>query len=64
MFAIAYFVLLVLLWVTRYPGVEGWSRFISPYVDDSTPAVLIVILALVTPFAWQKNRNGLWLLSD
>ena len=57
MCAMIYFLLLALMWVSRDPGFEGWSRFFSPFVDDSMPAVLVILLCLLTPVAWNKDQN-------
>ena len=47
---------LILLWVGREPGTQGWSRFVSSYVDDSAPAVAILFLALLTPIFLVKKK--------
>nr|VZH93420.1 unnamed protein product [Spirometra erinaceieuropaei] len=53
------FLLLIGLWITREPGVPGWSRFmpvsndsngkIVRYVDDTQPTILFAILAFIVP---------------
>ncbi|KAL7058215.1 hypothetical protein AAHC03_017136 [Spirometra sp. Aus1] len=53
------FLLLIGLWITREPGVPGWSRFmpvgndsngkVVRYVDDTQPTILFAILAFIVP---------------
>nr|CDS26867.2 solute carrier family 13 [Hymenolepis microstoma] len=54
------FVSVVILWVTREPGIPGWSRLmpiktnsksrVINYVGDTQPIVLMAFLAMVLPF--------------
>ncbi|BHF74678.1 Solute carrier 13 [Sparganum proliferum] len=65
------FILLIGLWITREPGVPGWSRFMPVgndsrgrtvmYVDDTQPTILFTILAFIipatNPFLLHKNET-------
>ena len=53
MVAAFYLVVLVVLWMTREPGIApGWgSLFVDGFVPDASPAVVIAFLAILTPAA-------------
>ena len=53
-----YFLLLFLLWLSRDPGFTGWKALVSNYVDDSTVAISIGFLILLTPIGWQSGGRG------
>ncbi|VDO05628.1 unnamed protein product [Rodentolepis nana] len=54
------FISVVILWITREPGIPGWSRLMPSktnsksrvinYVGDTQPIVLMAFLAMVLPF--------------
>ena len=57
----------ILLWVSRKPGVEGWSALFLPgFVTDTQPAILGTILMCiwpaVNPFS-SFSANGRFLTS-
>ncbi|CAH8579444.1 unnamed protein product [Schistosoma turkestanicum] len=59
------FVLLAILWMTRKIGSSGWGKLfadpndpkISKYITDSTPAILMAIMAMILP---ASNPVKLW----
>ena len=53
MVAAFYLVVLVVLWMTREPGIApGWGAFfVDGFVPDASPAVVIAFLAILTPAA-------------
>ncbi|CAH8676928.1 unnamed protein product [Schistosoma rodhaini] len=61
----ALFLLLTTLWMTRNIGSSGWGKlFVDPsdpktskYITDSTPAILMAILAMILP---ASNPVKLW----
>lgn len=62
------FTLIILLWITREPGVSGWSTLfrettgangkVKHYVTDTQPAILVAIIAMILPARnpFRKNK--------
>ena len=55
-----YLVLLVALWMTREPGVApGWGAvFVDGFVPDASPAVLLTLLAALTPAVLMRSTKS------
>jgi hypothetical protein len=51
--AAVYFIILVILWLSRKPGeMPGWGYLVNNYASDTLPPILIFFLAQCTPVSF------------